>query len=316
MKVLTTMAISEWHRERLERAYPGVQWRICKSTSEAMEFLPKAEVLVTYGDGLTSEVLRRAEKLRWIQTMTAGLEQMPFDVLREKEIELTNVRGIHRIQLAEHTLGVMLAFVRQFPFFTRMQEQVRWEQHVKFDELYENTVCIVGTGAIGQEIALRARAFGMRITGVNSDGRDIDGIHKTYPRDQIRRALGEADFVIVAVPLTRATEKLIGLAEFEAMKKSAVVINISRGKVIDEPALIKALQESRIAGAALDVFTAEPLPSDNPLWKMHNVIITPHVAGRSPRYMERAMEIFEVNLQAFLSGKPFPRNQIDLERGY
>ncbi|QGG47537.1 D-2-hydroxyacid dehydrogenase [Heliorestis convoluta] len=316
MKVLTTMAIKEIYLDRLEDMYPGVHWRVCRSTGEALEYLPRADVLVTYGDGLTSQWLRRAEKLRWIHSMSAGLENIPFETLKEREITLTNVRGIHRIQVAEHTLGVMLAFVRQLPFFVRMQEQSRWEYHVRFNELYEQTVTIVGLGALGQEIAAKANAFGMRVTGVNTDGRDVEGVHKVYPADQLRRALSEADFVVVTVPLVEKTEKLIGAAELDVMKKSAIVINVARGKVIDQKALVESLQEGRIAGAALDVFEKEPLSPNNPLWKMNNVMITPHVAGRSPRYMERALEVFETNLKAFMEDKPLPLNVIDLEKGY
>ncbi|KAB2952381.1 D-2-hydroxyacid dehydrogenase [Heliorestis acidaminivorans] len=316
MKVLTTMAIKEVYLDRLEDAYPGIHWRICRTTGEALEYLPRADVLVTYGEGLTPQLLKRAEKLRWIHSMSAGLENIPFQALIEREIQLTNVRGIHRIQVAEHTLGVMLSFVRQLPFFTRMQELSRWEYHVKFDELFEQTVTIVGLGALGQEIAARCRAFGMRVTGVNTDGRDVEGVHKVYPTDQLRRALSEADFVVVTVPLVEKTENLIGEAELDAMKKSAIFINVARGKVVDQKVLIQFLEEGRIAGAALDVFEKEPLSENNPLWKMHNVLITPHVAGRSPRYMERAMEVFETNLKAFIEEKPLPLNVIDLERGY
>ncbi|MBC9783963.1 D-2-hydroxyacid dehydrogenase [Heliobacterium chlorum] len=316
MKVLTTMLIPEWHRERLERLYPAVQWRICRSTGEALEYLPGADCLVTFGDGLTPELLRRAGKLRWIQCMTGGLEQIPIEVLKEREIILTNVKGIHGIQAAEHTLGVMLAFVRQLPFFLRMQEKRQWEDHVKLDELYEKTVCIIGLGAMGMEIATRANVFGMRVIGVNSDGRDVPGVHKVYPRDQVHRAVSEADFVVLSMPLTKVTEQGFGATELSAMKKSAVLINIARGKVLDEKALIQALKHGQIAGAALDVFVDEPLPSNSPLWKMHNVIITPHVAGRSPRYMERALEIFEANLQAFLEERPMPLSVVDPEKGY
>ncbi|ABZ85322.1 d-isomer specific 2-hydroxyacid dehydrogenase, nad-binding domain [Heliomicrobium modesticaldum Ice1] len=316
MKILTTMPFPEWHRERLERTYPGILWRICRSTGEALEFLPGADILVTYGDGLTAEVLRRASKLRWIQSFAGGLEHIPFDVLREREITLTSAKGVHAVQAAEHTLGVMLAFVRQLPFFVRMQEQARWEDHVKLDEIHQKTVCIVGLGAMGMEIAHRALAFGMRVTGVNSDGRTVAEVHKTYPRDQIDLAIAEADFVVLAMPLTAASERRFGTREFSLMKRSAFLINIARGKVIDEPALVRALQEGQIAGAALDVFVEEPLPAESPLWKMPNVIITPHVAGRSPRYLDRALEIFETNLEAFLAEKPLPLNVVDLEKGY
>ncbi|MCW2277178.1 D-2-hydroxyacid dehydrogenase [Heliophilum fasciatum] len=316
MKILMTTAISDLYRERLERAYPGVQWRICRSTSEAMEFLPRTDVLVTYGQGFTVDHFRAAEKLRWIHSLTSGLETFPFDLFREREIALTNVRGIHGVPVAEHVFGMMISFMRQFPFFTRMQEHGRWEQHVKFDELFEKTICVVGLGAIGKEVVKRAQAFGMRIVGVNTDGRDVNGVHKVYPADQLKRALSEADFIVVCVPLTANTENMIGPAELDVMKKSAILVNVARGLVVDERALIWALEEGRIGGAALDVFVEEPLSSESPLWRMHNVVITPHIAGRTPRYMERAMEMFEANLAAFLDGKPFPFHQVDLEKGY
>lgn len=281
-----------------------------------MASLSDAEVLVAFGNGVNEETVRRAPRLQWIHVMSAGVDRLPFDILKERDMLVTNVRGIHAIQMAEYTFAVLLQIVRRTVELAEAEKEKRWDQ-LRVSELWGQTIGIIGVGAIGQEIARRANVFGMTTLGVNTDGRPVDGVDETVAMERLEYVLGKSDFVVLTVPYVPATHHLMNEKTLAAMKASGYLINIARGRVVDEEALIQALTEKRIAGAVLDVFEEEPLPPDHPFWTMDNVTVTPHISGLSPMYMRRAVDVFAHNLAHYEAGTIKEMGHIvDLERQY
>lgn len=317
MIIASSAKISEKHTHFLREKFPTLTFRFFASIDEVIHQAKEAEILITNGNEVTADVLAKLPNLKWIQALFAGFDQMPLQVLKERGILLTNARGIHGIQMAEYTLGVMLHHTRALGHFFKNQEQRVWDRRIRVDELYEKTLGVVGTGAIGSAIAERARAFGMKVYGLSRRGNAHPAFEQVYTRDELPLLLRQSDFVVVITPLTPETEGMIGEEELKMMKKEAVFIDIARGRIVDENALLRALREGWIAAAYLDVFSEEPLPQDHPLWNAPNCWITPHVAGLTPRYMERALNIFTHNLPLYLDGQ-FEKmaNLIDLDQGY
>jgi phosphoglycerate dehydrogenase-like enzyme len=282
------------------------------------ELLGEADVLFTFN--LPDHLLARAPRLKWIQFSSAGVDQTAGLGLESSDIILTTASGIHARPMSEYVLGAMLMFAHRFPRAMRQQSDHVWKRYAT-GELAGKTVGIVGYGHIGQAVARLALAFGMEVLATQrrvSDPCDADvegGTVHLLPASHLSHLLERSDFVVLAVPLVKDTRRLISEAELGAMKRTAVLVNISRGKVVDEPALVKALQEGRIAGAALDVFETEPLPADSPFWNMENVILTPHSAGTNENYNARATAVFCDNLNRYLAGKPLI-NVVDKQRGY
>ncbi len=275
---------------------------------------PTAEIMV--GWNVPREAVQQAPRLRWVHSTGAGVDRLLFPEILEREVLLTTSSGIHH-SLIEHVLAVVLALSRRLHLAVRNQIQHRWERSPRMmgDEIAGQTLGILGLGAIGTELAGKAHALGMRVIGTKRTPAPMPGVERVLPPDGLTDVLREADAVVVALPLTPATRGLIGEPELRTMKPTAVLINIGRGPIVQERVLIQALQERWIAGAALDVFEEEPLPAESPLYDLENVIITPHVSGASPHYMDRAVPVFCENLAAYLQGRPL-RNMVDKGRGY
>ncbi|MBF6599907.1 MAG: D-2-hydroxyacid dehydrogenase [Dehalococcoidia bacterium] len=258
-----------------------------------------------------------APRLRWIQLTSAGADRLLSSGFIEGGIVVTTVSGLHATPIGEYVLCVMLMFAKGAPNILRAQQRHEWLRSMP-TELRGKTVGIIGMGHIGEEVARLAKAFGCRIIATR---RSVvapagDGIaDELLPPSGLPRLLETSDYVVLAVPLTPETQQLIGEAELARMRPMAVLINIARGAVVDERALVRALQEKRIGGAALDVFDPEPLSAESPLWDMENVIVSPHISGGTEIYNERAVEIFTDNLGRYLSGEPL-RNVVDPARGY
>jgi phosphoglycerate dehydrogenase-like enzyme len=261
------------------------------------------------------QILDLAPELRWVHTPSAGVEHLLIPAIIEREIMLTNSAGVHAIPIAEFVFGFMLTKAKQLAAYRAAQAEARWARDFQLEELYGATLLILGIGGIGQAIAERAAAFGMRILGSRRMPRPMPGVERVVGEDEWRALLPEADYVVVATPLTPTTRGMIDAAALAAMKPSAYLINIARGAVLDEPALIAALNEGRIAGAALDTFEQEPLPADSPLWHLRGVTITPHTTANSLRMRERQINLFLENLDRFRNGVPLV-NVVDKDRGY
>lgn len=255
--------------------------------------------------------------LAWCQQTGAGanwLLDMP-DVARSDMI-LTNASGVHAIPISEHILALMLSLSRGIHLNIRSQSDRKWDRRGEVLELDGATVGIIGLGAIGEKTAEKAKGLNMRVLGLRRNpGKSSPFVEKMFGPDGLQELLSQSDWVVLTAAMTAETRGMIGEAEFKAMKKTAFIINIARGPIIDEPAMIEALQGGAIAGAGLDVFETEPLPQDSPLWDMENVVITPHYAGATPRYMDRLLDIFTENLRRYQAGEPLI-NVVDKKLGY
>ncbi len=315
---VTTRGIAEllsaerrWRRApEQEDAFPAERRR------ELADVLSQAEVI--FGMDVPRDVLSRAPKLRWVQLTSAGADLAVAAGVLQSGISVTDASGIHRVPMGEHVLGAMLALQRQLPRFLSQQAQRRWGRVIP-GELRGQTLGILGLGAIGSEVARLAKAFGMRVLAIrrSAAGRqenqgDVDVL---YPPGELEQVLAESDFVLVAAPLTRETRGMLGEKQLRRMKPTAHIINIARGPIIDEAALLRALKEGWIAGAALDVFEREPLPPESEFWGLPNVLITPHIAGGSPFHDVRATELFCENLKRYLTDQPL-KNLVDKNLGY
>jgi phosphoglycerate dehydrogenase-like enzyme len=277
----------------------------------------------------------QAPHLQWIQFHWAGIDHaLDAPILKRPEVVATHLSGASVSQMAEYAVMMMLALGHRLHDAMSYQKRAewpkgRWDKFVP-NELRGSTVGIIGYGSVGRHIARLLRAFGATMLATKrdamhpeDDGYNIDGLGdpegdlaaRLYPPQALRSMLKECDFIVVTVPLTEDTRGMIGAKELEAAKHGAYLVDISRGGIVDHEALIEVLRERKIAGAAMDVFPSEPLPSDSPLWKLPNVIITPHVAGFSPHYDLRATALFTENLHRYLAGLPL-HNRIKLERGY
>jgi phosphoglycerate dehydrogenase-like enzyme len=262
-------------------------------------------------------ILAAAPRLRWLHTPSAGVDGLLIPEVIERKIVLTNSAGAHAIPIAEFVLLGMLGHAKRASELSALTPENAWEQgrRLHLNELYEKTLLILGLGHIGQEIARRAAAFDMRVIGSRRRPTPIAGVERVVGEDIWRELLPEADYVVIATPLTSATRGMLNTAALALLRPSAYLINIARGEIIDTAALIVALEQGRLAGAALDVLPEEPLPPDHPLWRTPNVWITPHISSSSPRTSERAIAIFLENVRRDMAGQPFV-NLVDQQAGY
>jgi D-2-hydroxyacid dehydrogenase (NADP+) len=263
--------------------------------------LSACDALVTfaYADGVLDA------GLDWIHSIQAGVDRFPFDALRERGVALTNSTGIHGDVVGETAVGLMLSFARRLHAHRTHQERGEWVKP-RWDDAFplrRESACVVGLGTLGRGIATRAAALGMDVSGVKRTPIPVDGVDRVYPPAELHDAVADARFVALAVPLTDDTEGLLGTPEFEAMRDDAYLINVARGPVVDQAALVEALDAGELAGAGLDVFETEPLPADSTLWDREEVIVTPHAAGFNDEYYERVATIVRENLRRFEAGE-------------
>ncbi|MCH8815785.1 MAG: D-2-hydroxyacid dehydrogenase [Chloroflexi bacterium] len=283
--------------------------------------LQRTEVLLC-NPILPEDLLERASGLRWLQLSSAGIDRLADTSIARSELTITTASGIHAATISEYVIGMMIAFAKRLPDAIRSQSESAWRPYWPA-ELEDQTVGIVGAGNIGTRVGLVAKAMGMRVLGIRrSVERRMTGeeagdpnLDQLLPPGDLPYLLRESDYVVLGTPLTPETRGMIGAKELALMKPTAVIINIARGAVIDEQALISSLKEKRIAGAGLDVFSQEPLPPESELWGLENVIMTPHISGGTPRYMERVVGLFCDNLRRYVAGEELV-NIVDSERGY
>ena len=257
---------------------------------------------------------RNADQLKWIFWAGAGVDSLLFPKLVESDVVLTNCRGVFDRSMAEYVLGLIIAFGKHFPESGRLQSQRVWKHRLS-ERLLGKEALIVGVGSIGREIARVLNAFGLTVSGVGRRHRSDADFGTIYAGDDLNSQLAEADFVVVVCPSTAESRGMFGAAQFQAMKKSARLINIARGEILDEAALLDALRDGQIAGAALDVYTEEPLPIESPLWSMDNVIVSPHMSGDFYEHYDVMAAAFLDNLKRYRSGAPM-LNIIDKRAGF
>jgi phosphoglycerate dehydrogenase-like enzyme len=311
-KLLIYHARAEELRQLITERVSGLDVAAGFDDASLERHIGDAEALLAWKFPLA--VLERARALRWIQLSSAGAEQLLPARDRLGSIVVTNTRGIHVDLMADYAFAAMVALNMHFPKFFANQQARTWEQRLSVP-LAGRTLGVIGAGAIGGEIARRGAAFGMQVLAVKRTATAVEGAAEVVAPDRLHDVLGRSDFAVLVVPQTAATRGMMGEAALRAMKRTGYLINIARGSVVDEAALVRALREQWIAGAALDVFEEEPLPAESPLWSLPNVIVTPHVAGEPADYARRVAEVFVDNLMRVRRGEPF-RNVVDFDRGY
>jgi phosphoglycerate dehydrogenase-like enzyme len=291
-------------RVRLVRVSDRAHW---------LEEAPEAEVIVGFRP--LREGATRARHLRWVHSMGAGVENLCRDVAGT-DIIVTNSH-VHGDVIAEHVMAMALAHARRLPVVLARQAEGRWARDGAIGTVLRGrTMGIVGLGTIGTELARRAAAFGMRVWGVRRSGAPPSaGVDRVVARDRLDEVLRVADYLALTLPLTPETRGLIGARELALLPRGAFVVNVGRGGLVDEAALAEAIGAGRLGGAGLDVFEQEPLPPSSPLWRLPGVIITPHVGGSFPGFLDRAVPFFCENLKRYLTGEPL-LNRVDVTRGY
>jgi phosphoglycerate dehydrogenase-like enzyme len=341
-RVLITIALTEEEQQQLQRDFPAVHFEfrpVEKAAAMPEEIWQDTEILLV---GPSTALLPQPEQvpaLRWVQLYSAGANQLLQNPLFQRDITFTTASGVHATNIAEYVMTTVLAWYHRLPQLLDLQHQgiwadSWWHNHKQYpvrmpEELRGKTMGIIGYGSIGRELARQAHAFGMHIVAQqqSKDHRDYGFIfpgtgdpegtipERYYTTDELYELLHVSDVVVLALPLTSQTYHLINAKTLNAMKSNAFLVNIARGEICDEPALIDALKEQRIAGAALDVTEHEPLPADNPLWHLPNVYLTPHISGLTPHYQERVLAIFSANLRRYQKGESL-YNVVDKQKEY
>jgi D-2-hydroxyacid dehydrogenase (NADP+) len=320
-KVLISFDLPEVYVKKIRGVSPNVEVLQSVDKEEAQRLVEEADILFT--GFFSRELFLAARKLKWIQAWGAGVDRLLLSEVVKSRVIVTNAGGVHPTPISEHVVGLMLCLCRKLHLFIRNQAERKWERFESWssveqvEELSGKTVGIVGLGRIGTEIAQKTKCLGMRVIATKRDpsqnaSKNVDRL--VHPAD-LNQLCAESDFVVLSLPLTKETEGMIGEAQFKSMKRTAYLINVSRGKIVKEDKLIEALKQGWIAGAGLDTFENEPLSANSELWGFRNVIITPHVAGLTPYYMERLTAIFCENLDRFLHEQPLI-NVVDKTLGY
>lgn len=320
IKVLISLDLPDMFVSRIRQVSGNVDVVQSKNKQDALRLVDDADVLLA--GYFSPELFKAARKLKWIQAFSAGVERFLLPEVIKSRVVLTNAGGVYSIPVAEHALALILCLNRKLHTFVMNQMDRIWmseESKMRSDvnELMGKTVTIVGFGRIGVEIALRAKCFGMKVIGLkkNDSADKPEFVDKLVSSGKLLDVLGESDFVVLQAPLTKETKGMFGEKELRSMKKTAYLINTGRGKLVQEDKLIQALQEEWIAGAGLDTFTEEPLPTNSPLWTMKDVVITPHVGGFSPEDFERLVNVFCENLKHLLNNEELI-NVVDKTAGY
>jgi phosphoglycerate dehydrogenase-like enzyme len=327
----TKLVICVWHpftywrpqpvmAETLRRRWPEMRVVHLPDYDRLPQELPDTDIFVGYS--LRPQQLQLAKKLKWLHSTAAGVAQLMYPELRDSGVMVTNPSGIFSVPMAEHTMGLLVALARNFPDSVRHQDhshwgqQDLWDQPQRLTELNGQLLLIVGYGSIGRELARRAHAFDLRVWGVTRSGKgDATCVEKIVPASQLDEVLPQADYVVVAAPETQETAQLMHAPRIANMKRGARLINVGRGSLLDEAALLRALESGALAGAAVDVTGTEPLPPDSPLWKAPNLFITPHTSGVSDRLWLRQTDILVQLLERWFDGRDL-FNQVDFTRGY
>jgi phosphoglycerate dehydrogenase-like enzyme len=295
--------IIDQYRARLRAQFPALAIDVADQHTDFKPLLAAADILLTFGQVMKN--LRAdfapAANLKWVQALGTGVDGIVDQPTLKPHVIVTNVHGIHGEPVSEAVLAGMLALARDIPRAVRAQDRrvwLRWPAKL----LSGKTVGILGVGAIAERLAPKCKALGMKVIGISSAVRAVPGFDRMYGREQLLQAVPELDFLVLLTPYSQATHQLIGASVFAAMKPTSYLVNLARGGVVDEAALVEALRARKIAGAALDVFQQEPLPADHPLWSFENVIITTHQGGFCDVYVDLAMPTIEHNMRCFLAG--------------
>jgi phosphoglycerate dehydrogenase-like enzyme len=295
--------------EKIQSQIPDIDLVQATDRSDALARLETAEVVIEHG--YDERIFQKAPNLAWVQSLSAGHDRYDIEFFKKNNITLTTASGVHAVPAAEHVFGSLLMFERGLDRARQQQSRQEWNRWSP-GEMAGKTMGIVGVGAIGSRVAELARAHGLTALGTKRDpttgGSAVD---KMYDPTELHRLLGQSDYVVLTCPLTDETYGLIDQQALESMASTAILVNVARGDVVKQQPLVRALKNGEIGGAVLDVFASEPLPEDSALWNLSNVVITPHLAGGSPRFFERIAELFAKNFTRFTGETEEPlRNQV------
>jgi D-2-hydroxyacid dehydrogenase (NADP+) len=302
-RVLIVTRDADAFLDRLERLRPGLDVVATTEIERALSVAAGCDVLMTRNDDRFEPLITAMPRLCWIQALTTGTDLLEACPALRPDVTITAARGFHGPQMSELAFLFMLALSRNFAGLLANQRERRWLRTPQ-RLIADKTVVVVGIGRIAEELARRCKIFGMRVLGVSAGRTEVAGFDAVHPRQHLGALASEADFLIVLVPASRETRHIVDAAVIAAMKPDAVLINLARGDVVDESALVDALHNRRIAGAGLDVFQTEPLPPDHPFWGLDNVLVTPHIGGMSDIYVDQVMPLVLENLDAYLAGTP------------
>ncbi len=313
-KILINTDLDDALIQRIQDVSEEVEIITASSEGEALEIMPEVEVVL---GPVTPAMLALGDQLRWVQNLGAGVDGVLFPEFVESDVVLTSAKGIVGIHLADHAMALLLSLTRGIATAVRNPSfDQRWPIRAASWELAGRTMGIVGLGGTGQALAIRAAGFGMRIIAVDPDDVEVpDCVNLCWKMDRFHDLLAESDVVAVCAPLTKKTEGMFDADAFRRMQSHAMLVNVTRGLIVDEYALLQALEQGQIGGAGLDVVPQEPLPDDHPLWHMPNVVVTPHTAGGSPHRMGRTVDLFCDNLARLLDGLPMS-SVINKDKGY
>jgi phosphoglycerate dehydrogenase-like enzyme len=294
--------VREYYRGTLKSRFPDIDVDVVDHFSKAAPAIGPADVLITFGPMMKDEVFAVAKNLKWVQALGTGVDGITDQPSLPKGVAVSNIRGIHGAPVSEATILGMLALSRNLPFCVKSQDEHAWKRPVAPKLIDGKVAGIYGIGLIAEELAPRLQALGMTVIGFTSTIRRLPGFDRMHLRSELMQYIGEIDYFVLLVPYSDENRHVIDARVFAGMKPTSYLINVARGGVVDEDAMMNALESGRIAGAALDVFQDEPLPPDSPLWTTKNVIITPHLGGFCDVYAERAMPTIVHNMECFLRG--------------
>jgi D-2-hydroxyacid dehydrogenase (NADP+) len=314
INVLVLETHAEAYRDALRGEFHDLEVQVAATPTDAAVDFGKVNVLVAFGMDVTDALFTRMPALQWVQSLATGVDHFLRSKTLPVGVILTSGRGIHGPAMRETVLHLMLSVSRDSNRLVADKNAARWERR-PWPLLAGKTAAVIGTGVAGSAIGAALQALGMRVVGVSGTPRAVAGFDEVLPRSQLTRVAAEADYLVNVLPADTANLKLFGREIFAAMKPRAFFINVGRGETVDEPALIEALAQRRIAGAGLDVFATEPLPAASPLWKMPNVFMAPHVGGLFKEYAQMAIPLIIRNVRAFLAGQTDQMiNRIDRSR--
>ena len=324
MKRIAIMHDLDEYMDEFKKKAPG--WEIVMTEDEdaIRPLLADSEIVFGWSDDIEKICLLQPSALEWLHIYSAGVDFVPLDVIRDRGVMLTSSGGMNVPQLSETAIGLMIALVRAFrPTFAN-QVSSKWVRGFRhgvvrdfhLSQIHGKIVGILGVGKVGAEVARLAKAFEMKVIGITRTGGPRKYVDEAYGLDDLDKVFAESDFVVNILPATPASEKMIGARQFAAMKPSWYYVNVGRGSTTDTDALIAALEKEQLAGAALDVVDPEPLPEENPLWRMDNVIVMPHIGGMGPYNDERVAAIFSKNLEDYAAGRKPSLNLVDLKEYY
>ncbi|GGF95456.1 D-2-hydroxyacid dehydrogenase [Paenibacillus abyssi] len=318
-KMICLHGFTPEQQEQVRAIAAPPEWEVVfgKASEIDPQHFRDAEVVCGWSSNVVKETLHSQSKLRWVQGWSAGVDKLPLEKLEQHGVLLTNASGVHPKQMSETAFALLLGLTRNIHQAVRNQQARHWDPSGSYGEIHGKIIAIIGAGEIGVEIARLSKAFGMRVLGVRRSGKPAEFVDHMVDLNGLNGVLAQSDIVVNVLPSTDETKWLFDEARFDQFKQGACFINVGRGATVKTDALVAALQDGRVASAGLDVFEAEPLPEDHPLWTLGNVILTPHIGGATDRYNERAVSLFLDNLTFYLNGQLNEMiNRVDYKKNY